>query len=89
MDTETKVYVGVDVTFDADGNMRPAAIHWEDGTVYRIDRIKAQETAAARKAGGCGDRYTVQICGKETYLFFEHSPDPFRFPLGKWFVERN
>jgi hypothetical protein len=30
------------------------------------------------KVGGVGERYTVRIKGKETYLFFENN---------KWFVE--
>ena len=35
--------------------------------------------AAATKVGGTGIRYTVSICGKQTYLFDEEN--------GKWFVE--
>ena len=35
--------------------------------------------AASTKVGGTGLRYTVMICGKETYLFDEEN--------GKWFVE--
>ena len=43
--------------------------------------------AAAQKAGGQGDRYTVRIGGRESYLFFERgtAKDPF---VGRWFVER-
>ena len=35
--------------------------------------------AASTKVGGTGIRYTVQICGKPTFLFDEEN--------GKWFVE--
>ncbi|WP_243134814.1 hypothetical protein [Acetobacterium wieringae] len=44
--------------------------------------------AAALKAGGQGDRYTVQINGHQSYLFFERSPNISGTNLGKWFVER-
>ena len=48
-------------------------------------------TAAATTlllTGGQGDRYTIRMAGRETYLFFEHSAD-FGNPIpGRWFVER-
>ena len=44
--------------------------------------------AAALKAGGQGDRYTVQINGHQSYLFFERSPNISGINLGRWFVER-
>ena len=34
------------------------------------------------------DRYTVQINGHQSYLFFERSPNISGTNLGKWFVER-
>ncbi len=82
-----KTYVPVQVTFDANGNMKPRALAWEDGTVFEIDRVLAVKQAAAMKAGGQGDRYTIRIKGKETYLFFEHSIEG-NSTLGRWFVER-
>lgn len=88
VDHKSKVYVRVDVAFDEDGNMRPSALTWEDGTRYEIDRIIDRQAAAAQKAGGCGDRYTIRVGGKETYLFFEHSPSPYTSRPGRWFVER-
>jgi hypothetical protein len=44
--------------------------------------------ATALKAGGQGNRYTVQINGHQSYLFFERSPNISGTNLGKWFVER-
>ena len=82
-----KTYVPVQVVFDRNGNMRPSALAWEDGTVFEIDRVLAVKQAAAMKAGGQGDRYTIRIKGKETYLFFEHSTEG-NSTLGRWFVER-
>ena len=81
-------YVEVLVTFAPDGTMLPRCLVWEDGRHYDIDRIKAIQSAPALKAGGQGDRYTIQIDGQERYLFFEHNADYGSEKLGKWFVER-
>ena len=83
-----KVYVPVDVRFDEDGRMRPRAITWEDGKVYAIDKITDIRPAPAQKAGGQGDRYTVWIGGKQSYLFFERAATVTGCDLGRWFVER-
>lgn len=74
-----KVYVTVNVDHRTDGTARPNTIIFEDGEKYEIDRVKAFCRAAATKVGGTGIRYTVVICGTETYLFDEEN--------GKWFVE--
>ena len=52
-----KVYVEVTAKFDTDGIMMPVSFIWEDGTVYQIDRIKANEGCASRMAGGSGMMY--------------------------------
>ena len=83
-----KVYVPVEVEFRADGVMLPREITWEDGTKYEIDRVLDIRQAAAMKAGGQGDRYTVKIQGKERYLFFERSANQTGNNIGRWFVER-
>ena len=82
----TKVYVSVQVAFTPQGRMLPRAIRWEDGQVYPIDRVLSVRPAQAAKAGGHGDRYTVRIGGRETYLFFERD-EALACP-GRWFVER-
>jgi hypothetical protein len=84
----TKVYVPVIVAYGADGKMQPFRIRWEDGEVYRIDRVLDVRPAPALKAGGQGDRYTVQIDGKQSYLFYESSTDQSGIVKGRWFVER-
>ncbi len=73
-----KVYVDVVLRTDRDGNIRPLSIAWENGRTYDIDRLKHRCKAASTKVGGCGMRYTVVICGRETYLFHEED---------RWFVE--
>ena len=73
-----KVYVEVTATFTPDGLVRPLSVHWQDGTVYTVDRVLDIRRAAATKAGGCGLRYTCRIQGQQTHLFFDED---------KWFVE--
>ena len=83
-----KVYVAVAAEFDADGRIIPTMITWEDGTKYEIDRVTDIRQAAAMKAGGQGDRYTVQINGHQSYLFFERNASMTGNNIGRWFVER-
>jgi len=83
-----KVYVPVDVRFDETGRMLPCTITWEDGTKYEIDKVTDIRPAPAQKAGGQGDRYTVWIGGKQSYLFFERAATVTGCNLGRWFVER-
>lgn len=73
-----KVYVDVVVLQDKDGKSRPLRIQWEDGTVYKVERLLNRCRAVSRNVGGGEMRYTVQINGKETFLFEEN---------GRWFVE--
>ena len=67
--------------------MLPYALLWTDGREYAINRIREIRSAPALKAGGQGDRYTVEISGKDRYLFFEHNPDNASPLIGRWFVE--
>ena len=83
-----KVYVPVEVQFDEEGSMHPVSILWEDGKLYPIDKVTDIRPAPALRAGGQGDRYTVWIGGRSSYLFFERRPFPSGCSLGRWFVER-
>ena len=83
-----KVYVDVTAKFNADGLLHPTSITWEDGRRYLIDKVTDIRQAAAMKAGGQGDRYTVWINGKQSYLFFERSTELTGNNIGRWFVER-
>ena len=83
-----KVYVAVKADFNEEGIMLPREIIWEDGMKYEIDRVLDIRQAAAMKAGGQGDRYTVRINGQQSYLFFERSTNQTGNNLGRWFVER-
>ena len=83
-----KVYVAVRADFREDGVMLPRVITWGDGRKYEIDRVTDIRQAAAMKAGGQGDRYTVMINGRQSYLFFERSAAVSGNNIGRWFVER-
>ncbi len=83
-----KVYVAVRAEFDEDGVMFPREITWEDGEKYEIDRVVDIRQAPALKAGGQGDRYTIMVKGKQSYLFFERSANLTGNVIGRWFVER-
>lgn len=83
-----KVYVEVFSTTTPDGRMIPRALVWEDGTRYKIDRVTDVKQAPALKAGGQGDRYTIWIDGRQSYLFFERNGSSSGRSIGRWFVER-
>ena len=83
-----KVYVAVKADFREDGIMLPREITWEDGRKFEIDRVTDIRQATAIKAGGQGDRYTITVLGKQSYLFFERSPEQTGNNIGRWFVER-
>ncbi len=83
-----KVYVKVLCAIDERGLMIPMLLLWEDGTKYRIDKVTEIRQAAAMKAGGQGDRYTVIIRGQKSYLFFERSTELSGPNIGRWFVQR-
>ena len=83
-----KVYVAVRVEFTAYGTMLPRELTWEDGEKYEIDRVSNICQAAAMKAGGQGDRYTIWVRNRQSYLFFERSTNLTGNNIGRWFVER-
>lgn len=81
------MYVDVKATFNAAGSLMPLEIKWVDGTVFEIDKVTDIRQAAAMKVGGQGDRYTIWIHGKQSYLFFERSGALSGNNLGRFFVE--
>jgi len=85
---DAKVYVQVIADFNTDGMMLPRVLIWENGEKYIIDRVTDIRQAAARKAGGQGDRYTIEVRGHKSYLFFERVPQLSGNVIGRWFVER-
>lgn len=89
MDAGTiKVYVAVRASFQQDGCLVPTELTWEDGHVYKIDKVTDVRQASAMKAGGQGDRYTIWVNGQQSYLFFERNASLAGNNIGRWFVER-
>ena len=85
---DTKVYVAVEASFNEEGRIIPSEITWENGRKYHIDKVSDIRQAAALRAGGQGDRYTVWINGKSSFLFFERNCSISGNNIGRWFVER-
>ena len=83
-----KVYVDVIAQFNSEGVLIPLSLTWEDGEKFDIDRVTDIRQAAAMKAGGQGDRYTIWGRGRQSYLFFERNHSLTGNNLGRWFVER-
>lgn len=73
-----KKYVSVISSTDEDGTVRPLKIVWDDGITYDIDKILDRRQACSLKTGGTGMRYTIEVSGLATYLFYEGP---------RWFVE--
>lgn len=73
----TKRFVSVVVEFDINGNKKPLTIKFNNKT-FEVDRVVSVKPCASLKVGGIGERYTIKVLGKETFLFYEE---------GKWFVE--
>lgn len=82
-----KKYVKVTLEVDESGLMLPRAIKWDDELTYEIDRVIDIKQAASMRCGGQGDRYTIKVNGRETYLFFERNASVTGNNIGRWFVE--
>ena len=66
-----KAYVPVTLDVDKEGAILPRLIWWDNGVIFQIDQILYKCRATSKKVGGGGIRYTVQIRGKESFLFHE------------------
>ena len=73
-----KKEITVKATMLSTGSVVPNAIVWDDGRIFEIDKVLDKRRAASLKGGGTGIRYTVQIDGKEKFLFLDDYT---------WFVE--
>lgn len=75
-----KVYVGVWVYTDPDGNSKPAKLLWNDGRQFEIGKVVKRSIAAPEHVGSTPTvRYDVIIDGHEKKLYYE------KFTK-KWFV---
>lgn len=72
-----KKYVKVFLEIDENGKKTPKTIVYNDQK-FEIDKVLDVKRCASMKVGGVGERYTILINNKQTYMFFENN---------KWFVE--
>jgi len=79
-----RIYVGMRVSFSADGEMTPVAVLWNDGRVFEVGRVLDVRRAAS-DAGSMGVRYTVRVMGRMRRLFFEDDWSETGRP--RWFIE--
>lgn len=87
MASRIKTYVDVNVDFDTDGTMKPREIIL-GGRAFEVDKVLDIRPAASLKVGGQGDRYTIMVLGRQSYLFFERCANITGCRLGRWFVEK-
>ena len=78
MEKICKVYVTMILQVAADGSIHPKGMIWEDGHLYKIDRVKSVSPVISKKTCSCGMRYTVMIDGQERYFYDDK---------GRWFTE--
>ena len=77
-----KVYVAMRLRISEDGNMKPVAVEWTDGTLYKIDKITDVRNAPPQFTGGVlARRYKALIGGKEKILYLDKITN-------RWFVEK-
>lgn len=81
-----RIYVKVDVEFKEDGQMLPRTIAPGDGKKYKVDRVLDIRSEDTRKENGQGDRYTVQVKGQQSYLYFERTMTLSGTNLGRWHI---
>ena len=77
-----KVYVGMLLYTDTDGNTKPVELEWTNGAKYPITRVLDRRTALPLHVGSSPTvRYTVLVQGHEKMVYFE------KFSK-RWFVEK-
>lgn len=77
-----KVYVGMVLYTDADGNTKPVELEWTNGARYSISKVLDKRIAPPKHVGSSPTvRYTVVVQGREKILYYE------KFSK-KWFVEK-
>lgn len=77
-----KVYVGMVLFVDTDGNSKPVALEWTDGARYSISKVIDRRIAPPSHVGSSPTvRYTVLMQGHQKVVYYE------KF-YNKWFVEK-
>ena len=77
-----KVYVGMVLYTDIDGNTKPVELEWTNGARYAISKVIDRRIALPKHVGSSPTvRYTVLVQGHEKLVYYE------KFSK-RWFVEK-
>ena len=77
-----KVYVGMVLYTDIDGNTKPVELEWTNGIRYSISKVLDRRIAPPKHVGSSPTiRYTVLVRGREKTVYYE------KFSK-RWFVEK-
>ena len=77
-----KVYVGMVLYTDIDGNTKPIELEWINGMTYPISKVIDRRIAPPEHVGSSPTiRYTVLVQGREKQIYYE------KFSK-RWFVEK-
>ena len=75
-----KQFVRVSGTWEKNGTFIPAAVLWQNGVQYKIEKIIQRCPAASLDGSGVGMRYTCLFShGQRRYLYFDEN---------RWFIEK-
>ena len=77
-----KVYVGMVLYTDTEGNTKPVELEWINGRKYAISKVIDRRIAPPAHVGSSPTiRYTVLVQGREKLIYYE------KFSK-RWFVEK-
>ena len=77
-----KIYVGMFLYVDPDGNEKPVALEWTDGERYPISRVIDKRAAPPAHVGSSYTvRYAVLMQGREKVIYHETFSN-------QWFIEK-
>ena len=63
--------INVIAKMNANGNILPLEIIWEDGRKFEIDKVLDIRKSASTKGGGNGLRFTVRIKNHQRYMWLD------------------
>lgn len=76
-----KEYIAAFLRVSVEGDVKPVAVEWTDGTVFKIDKVTDCRNSPPDHTGGVlTKKYRVIIKGREKTLYYEKQ-------TGRWFVE--
>lgn len=77
-----KLYIPVFLRVSVEGKIKPVAVEWTDGRIFRIDKVIDERNAPPEHTGGVLTRkYRVTVNGREKILYLDKRTNV-------WFVEK-